>query len=100
MVESPPRPRVTVSPDSGTVSPALLPSVMTSLVGEPRRLRAGFGLDWRWRLDAPAWLAACGVSTRAPKRSDRITDTADRTKIHSSARNPNLIRVSVNSDKR
>jgi len=44
-----------------------------------------------------AFFATCRVGIRVPKMSVRITETAERTKTHSTARKPSLIRVRVSS---
>src|SRR5262245_7883510 len=80
-------------PSRGMICPALGPSVTVSVRGAPRDCFFGLGC-----LAGLAGLATLGVSTRVPKMSDRITDTADSTKSHRTAKNPSLISVSVSSD--
>src|SRR3954451_4501783 len=80
---------------SSARSPTLLPSVTTTWVGLPRRLGGAFwALFFSLRASAPR--AASG--TRAPNMSERITEIAERTKIHRMARKAILIRKRVSSD--
>src|SRR3954451_7237122 len=94
MAASLPRPIRMGAWSSSARSPTLLPSVTTTWVGLPRRL--GGGLAPRFSLRASAPRAASG--TRAPNMSERITEIAERTKIHKIARNAILIRNRVSSD--
>src|SRR5262245_47521030 len=82
-------------PSRGMICPALGPSVTVRVRGAPRGCFLGLGC-----LAGRGCLATLGASTRVPKMSDRMTDTADSTKIHKTAKNPNLISVSVSSDTR
>src|SRR3954451_15014425 len=80
---------------SSARSPTLLPSVTTTWVGLPRRLGGAFwALFFSLRASAPR--AASG--TRAPNMSERITEIAERTKIHRMARKAILMRKRVSSD--
>src|SRR3954469_19238580 len=80
-------------------SPTLLPSVTMTWVGLPRRLGGAFWAPFfslLFSLRASAPRAASG--TRAPNMSERITEIAERTKIHRMARKAILIRKRVSSD--
>ena len=63
--------------------------------------------DFGWAFSRPffslgfdfgAFGRAAPAGAFVPKTSDRMTETADSTKSHSTARKPSLIRVSVSSD--
>src|SRR5262245_52511220 len=82
-------------PSRGMICPAFGPSVTVRVRGVPRGCFFGLGC-----LASFGCFTGRGVSTRVPKMSDRITDTADRTKSHRTAKNPSLISVSVSSDTR
>src|SRR3954452_12643668 len=77
-------------------SPTLLPSVTMTWVGLPRRLGGDLVAPPFFSLRASAPRAASG--TRAPNMSERITEIAERTKIHRMARKATLIRKRVSSD--
>ena len=84
---------------SGTLWPALGPET-TSLVGTPGR---ACGTWAAWPASGPwascrAWRPLLARRRAVPKTSDRMTDTADSTNSHSTARKPSLINVSVSSD--
>ena len=67
---------------SSARSPALEPSVTSTWVGAPRRLAGFFCFGSR-----PRGSGVRAVSgTRAPNMSERITEMAESTKIHSTAR--------------
>src|SRR4051794_36286264 len=80
---------------SSARSPTLLPSVTMTWVGLPRRLGGAFWAPF-FSLRASAPRAASG--TRAPNMSERITEIAERTKIHRMARKAILMRKRVSSD--
>src|SRR3954471_19375247 len=94
MAASLPRPMRIGAWSSSARSPTLLPSVTTTCVGLPRRLGGAFALFFSLRASAPR--AASG--TRAPNMSERITEIAERTKIHRMARKAILMRKRVSSD--
>jgi hypothetical protein len=83
---------------SGTLWPVFGPPTIWSFVGVPRLglvgLARSFGLS----------CLAAGLDDRAsagafvPMMSERMTETAESTNNHSTARKPILMRVSVSSD--
>src|SRR5215207_3433076 len=94
MAASGPRPMRIGASASSARSPWFSPSTTSTWVGAPRRARGGFG----GRASRLAAAARAPSGMRAPNMSDRITDSADSTKIQRIARYASLMRNSVSSD--
>src|SRR6476660_1047553 len=95
MAASLPRPMRSGASASSARVPGFSPSTTTRWVGAPRR---GFLAALALRRSGTGAPPRAVSGTRAPNMSERITEIAESTKIHSTARNATRIRKRVSSD--